>query len=430
MRITLNYGRQGLELVLPQEWRVDVVRKPSMPVLEDPVAATELALAGPVGAPTLKEAAQGGRTACILICDITRPVPNGTILPPVIRELLEAGLRPENITVLVATGLHRPNEGRELEELIGDPWVLETVTVANHFAKKDEDHVELGRTAKGNPIKVDRRFVEADVKIVTGLVEPHFMAGYSGGRKVIVPGVCHQETITSIHTAEFFEHPNSANCVLQDNPLHLEQLEIVAKLKPVYAVNTVIDEERRMGFVNYGEIEEAHLEAVRFMERYATVDLDRRYSTVITTSAGYPLDQTYYQTVKGMVGAMDILKPGGTMFIASSCAEGMGSAEYVAAQERLIELGLDGFLADILPKSAAAIDEWQTEMQLKPMRIGTIRLFTDALSADDRALTGVPVHDTAELNAMLAEWIAETGDNRVAVVPEGPYVVPRYVRPD
>ena len=152
-------------------------------------------------------------------------------------------------------------------------------------------------------------------------------------------------------------------------------MEILAKLKPVLALNTVIDEERRLGFVSYGEIEASHLKAVEFMSKYAAVTFGEKFKTVVTTSAGFPLDQTYYQTVKGMVGAMEILAPGGKMFIASSCAEGMGSAEYVEAQRKLIDLGLTGFLDHILPKKAAAIDEWQTEMQLKPMRIGDIVLY-------------------------------------------------------
>ncbi|MBF0531060.1 MAG: DUF2088 domain-containing protein, partial [Deltaproteobacteria bacterium] len=158
-----------------------------------------------------------------------------------IQKLLDAGLHPENITVLVPTGLHRPNLGTELQELVGSDWIMKSIPVHNHYARRSEDHLDLGRTKRGTPIKLDRRFVEADLKIVTGLVEPHFMAGYSGGRKVIIPGVAHQETITRIHTAAFLESPWAANCVLDNNPLHEEQLEIIQRLGEVLAVNTVID---------------------------------------------------------------------------------------------------------------------------------------------------------------------------------------------
>src|SRR5918994_3634791 len=224
MSVELNYGRGTLPVELADELDVTIVRKPTMPVLGHPEAAIRHALAQGVGAPPLIELARRSKRACILICDITRPVPNGLFLPILIRQLLEAGLAPDAITVLVATGLHRPNEGEELEELVGSSWVMETVRVENHFARDDAAHVDLGATpTRGTPVKLDRRFVEADLRIATGLVEPHFMAGYSGGRKVIAPGVAHKDTITTFHSARFMADPNAANCNFAGNPLHEEQ---------------------------------------------------------------------------------------------------------------------------------------------------------------------------------------------------------------
>ena len=164
MRLDLNYGRDRYPLELPDHWDVTVIRKPSMPLEPDPAEAVRNALAQPVGASPLVQEARGLKSACILICDITRPVPNGLLLPEIVRQLLDAGMNPDGITVLVATGLHRPNEGAELEELVGDPWVLKTVRVVNHFARDDAAHVDLGRTPRGTPVKLDRRFVEADLK--------------------------------------------------------------------------------------------------------------------------------------------------------------------------------------------------------------------------------------------------------------------------
>jgi len=425
MRVELNYGKGRLPVDLPDDWDVEVIRKRAMPAAVDPAAAVAGALAQPVGAPPLIEAARGRRSACILICDITRPVPNGLVLPPILRQLLEAGLKPENITVLVATGLHRPNEGDELAEVVGDPWVMETVTVANHYARDTAAHVDMGVTpTRGTRVLLDRRLVEADLKIATGLVEPHFMAGYSGGRKVIAPGVAGKATITTFHSARFMEHPKAASCVLDGNPLHEEQLEIVKMLGGALALNTVIDEERRLCFVNFGEVVESHLQAVAFTRDYTVVPVAERFQTILTSAAGYPLDKTYYQTVKGMVGPMDILAEGGDLVVASACSEGMGSAEFVDAQRRLIALGPDGFLEQIMAKSHADIDEWQTEMQLKPMRIGSIHLYTEGLSADDRALTGVATADS--VTAALEASVKRSGERRLAVIPEGPYVVPCY----
>ncbi len=422
MDLELLYGRTGHVIRLPDDLDVTVIRKPAMPVLADPAGALRAALAGPIGAPPLAAAAQGKRTACILICDVTRPVPNGLLLGPIVRTLLEAGVPREGITVLVATGLHRPNLGDELAELVGDPWVLSTVRVVNHDARDDAGHVDLGRTPRGTPVKLDRRLVEAELKIVTGLVEPHFMAGYSGGRKVIAPGVAHRDTITTFHSSRFMAHPRADNCVLEGNPLHEEQLAIAALLGPVLAANVVLDEARNVSLVNFGEVVASHAEAVRFVERYAIVRLPRRFATVVTSAAGHPLDKTYYQTVKGMVAPKDILAPGATLVVASACSEGMGSREYVEAQRRLVAQGADGFLAGIADKRFADVDEWQTQMQVKPMRRAAVHLYTRGLSDEDRALTGV--HQAASVEAVVAEAVARSGDRAVAVIPEGPYVLP------
>jgi lactate racemase len=424
-KVELSYGRGRLALDLQDDLEVTVIRKPAMPALPDPQAAIRQALAEPVGAPPLRELARGKGSACILICDITRPVPNGLFLPILIGELLEAGLAAERIKVLVATGLHRPNEGAELEELVGSRWVMDTVAVENHFARNDEVHVDLGITPNlGVPVKLDRRLVEADLKIATGLVEPHFMAGYSGGRKVIAPGVAHRDTITTFHSARFMEHPNAANCVLDGNPLHEEQLEIVRMLGGAFALNTVLNEDRRLSYVNFGEIVHSHLAAVEHVRAFAEVPVARRFRTVVTSAAGYPLDKTYYQTVKGMVAPIDILAAGGDLIIASACSEGIGSAEYRDAQRRLVADGPERFLEEINKKRFADIDEWQTEMQLKPMRLGSIKLFSDGLSDDDRVLTGVET--VASIEDAVQESVARSGDRRIAVIPEGPYVVPVY----
>ena len=407
---------------LPDELDVTVITKQAMPLLADSSAAMDQALAQPVGCAPLASEAARAESACILICDFTRPVPNGIILPPLIRTLLDAGMAPERITVLVATGLHRPNEGEELAALVGDPWMLETVNVANHFAREDADHVLVGTTERGTVVRLDRRFIEADLRIATGLVEPHFMAGWSGGRKVIAPGVAHAETITTFHSARFMEHPNCTNCVLEGNPLHEEQLAIMAMIGGARAVNSVIDDERRIAFLNYGEVVASHEAAVSFAGQYCTVPVAERFSTVLTSSAGYPLDATYYQTVKGMVGPLEILAPGGDLIVASACSEGLGSAHYANAQRRLVENGPDRFLDEISAKTHAAIDEWQTEMQLRPMRAGTVHLFTEGLAPEDRALTGVQM--TESIADSVAESAARHGDPRVAVIPEGPYLVP------
>ncbi len=423
MEIELNYGRGGLLVKMPAGVEVDVIRKPPMPVIEDPRRAVQQALHKPVACSPLPELARQSNSACIAICDITRPVPNRLFLRPVIESLLAGGMQAKDICVLVATGLHRSNEGAELEELVGDPWVLDSVRVENHDARNDGQHVLLGRTAtRGTVVRIDARFAEADLRIATGLVEPHFMAGYSGGRKVIAPGLAHAETITTFHSARFMGDQQARNCNLRGNPLHEEQLEIVRLLGGALAVNTVIDDQRRLALVNFGEIVSSHEQAVAFASKYCEVETSQHYDVVLTSAAGHPLDKTYYQTVKGMVGAMDILKPGGDLIIVSECAEGLGSPEYRRAQRRLVQQGSEVFLNQIFRKNHADIDEWQTQMQLKSQAVARVHLYSTGLPNEDWPVTGVARVNDVE--ATLAACLRDRPDASLAVIPEGPYVVP------
>ena len=426
MLVELPYARKTLPVRIPEGCDVTVIRKRAMTALDNPQAALRTALTTPTSVPSLATIARGKSSVCIVICDVTRPVPNGLVLPMLIETMLDAGVRVEAIKVLVATGLHRPNEGEELRELVGSDWVLDTVAVENHDARNEADHTDLGATAtRGTPIRLDRRFVEADLRIVVGLVEPHFMAGYSGGRKMIAPGIAHEETIRTFHSARFMEDPGAVECNLDGNPLHEEQLEVLRMLGgEVWAVNTVLDEQRQLTFVNFGDIQASHLAAVEEVRRSSAVPIPRRFHIVVTSSAGHPLDKTYYQTVKGMVTPMDILEPGADLIVASACSEGMGSPAYRDAQRRLLEEGPDGFLGHLLQKRLADIDEWQTEMQLKAMRVANIHLYTEGLSVEDRELTGVRL--TESIETTIKHSIERSGDNAVAVIPEGPYVVPRY----
>jgi len=425
MKINMKYGKTGLSLDFPGDVDVTLIQKNAMPVLKNPEGAVRDAFANPVNCKTLREEATGCRNCCILICDITRPVPNGLILPHLIRELMEAGLAPDSITVLVATGLHRPNEGDELREVVGSDWVLSTVRVSNHFARREEDHEYLGTTSGGIEARLDRRFLHADLRIVVGLVEPHFMAGYSGGRKIVAPGIAQEKTIRSFHCARMLEDDRSANCILEGNPLHTAQMEIVQMVGKCLAVNTVNDEDRRISFVNFGEIAASHGEAVSFVRPYAEIRLKTKFKTIVTSSAGYPLDKTYYQTVKAMVGPLDILEPGGDLIIVSECSEGMGSPDYAEAQMCLTDQGPERFLRGIIEKKYAAIDAWQTEMQVKAMKRANIFLYTGGLTKEQRELTGVTMIESPL--AAVTESVKTKGDRRVAVIPEGPYVIPLFV---
>ena len=425
--VSIRYGKGELHIRLPKGCEPTIIRKPDMPILADSHAAIRDALLNPIDAPSICELSKGVQRACIVICDITRPVPNGMILKGLIEQLRDNGVALDRITILIATGLHRPNLGREMREVIGDDWVFNNVRIENHFARDRQWMVDLGHTpTDGIPVILNRHLVDADLRIAVGLVEPHFMAGYSGGRKVIAPGVAGEETIRTFHNHRFMADPLACNGNLTNNPLHRGQLEILKLLGKAYAINTVIDEARRMSFVNFGDCEKSHLESVAFVKRFAEVPFDRQFNTVLTSAAGYPLDKTYYQTVKGMVAPIQILADGGRMIIASACEEGLGSHEYRLSQSHLLSLGRQGFLDRIRAMPLADVDGWQTHMLLRTLAVGNVSLFSDGLKGNDRELTGVQMIESIE--DAIATSISQTGDKAIAIIPEGPYVIPTHTK--
>jgi nickel-dependent lactate racemase len=423
--IGIRYGKGELHVRLPKGCEATIIRKPEMPVLLDPNAAIADALQNPVAAPSLSHIASGANRVCIVICDVTRPVPNGPILKGLIEQLRDCGVGLDRITILIATGLHRPNLGREMREVIGDDWVFDNIRIENHYARDTAWMVDLGKTpTDGIPVVLNRHLVDADLRIAVGLVEPHFMAGYSGGRKVFAPGVAGEATIRTFHNYRFMADPLACNGNLMNNPLHRGQLEILKILGPAFAINTVIDEARRMSFVNFGDCEQSHLQSVAFVKRFAEVPMERQFNTLVTSAAGYPLDKTYYQTVKGMVAPVQILAEGGRMIIASACEEGLGSHEYRQSQSHLVTLGRQGFLDRIRAMPLADIDGWQTHMLLRTLAVGNVSLYSEGIKGRDRELTGVQMIESIEDS--IAESVAQSGDKEVAFIPEGPYVIPTF----
>ncbi len=423
--VDIRYGKHELHVRLPKGCEPVIVRKPPMPLLENPPEEITKALRNGVGTPNLQHVAKDARRVCIVICDITRPVPNGPILRSLISELNDAGVRNDQITILIATGLHRPNLGNEMLEVIGDQWVFDHIRCENHYARDAAWMVDLGHTPTDRiPVILNRHLVDADLRIVIGLVEPHFMAGYSGGRKVVAPGVAGEETIRTFHNHQFMSDPLACNTNLVGNPLHRGQLEILNILGPTYSINTIIDEARQMSFVNFGECVASHLACVDFVRQYAEVPFDRKFATLVTSAAGYPLDKTYYQTVKGMVAPLQILADGGHMIIASRCEEGIGSHEYRESQARLKSMGAEGFLNRIRQMPQADIDGWQTHMLLRPLDIGRVSLYSEGIQGADRELTCVEMIDSIE--SAIEQSVASSADRSIAVIPEGPYVIPVY----
>jgi nickel-dependent lactate racemase len=419
MRVHLEYGRTGLTVDLPDRNVVKCLRYRAQEPLSDPAGAVAGSLANPIGAPPLAELAQGRESACVVVSDVTRPVPNAVLLPPILSTLEASGIPRDRILIVVATGLHRPNLGEELAEMVGRE-IAQGYRIENHHGQEPSEHTYLGESPRGVPIWIDRRYVEADLKITTGLVEPHLMAGYSGGRKLVCPGLAALETVKVWHGPQFLEHANARSGVLADNPVHEESTWIARHAGCDFIVNTMIDEGRQILFVASGDMEAAFLEGVRFVEKVVSDTVPQPVDVVVTSSAGYPLDTTFYQSVKGMVAAMEIVRPGGTIIMAAGMSEGIGSPAF----ERLFRENatIEGFMDRILHTEYFVMDQWQLEELAKVRRKAKVKVVTDGLAPD--ALSRLFVESAPTVEAAVADALAEYGpDARIAVIPKGPYVL-------
>jgi len=420
MQLTLDYGKTGLPITLPDDRLLapPLAIRPAQP-LADPTAALEAALKNPIGTKPLAELAAGKKTACVVVCDITRPVPNALLLPPVLRTLEAAGVPRSGITILVATGLHRPNVGDELVELVGE-FVARNYRCENNHGKVQEEHDYLGTTDRGVPMWIDNRYTRAELKITTGLIEPHLMAGYSGGRKVICPGIVGLETVKVWHGPTFLEHPKADAGSLDGNPVHEENTKIALAAGCDFIVNVCIDGKRQVTWLGAGDMIKAWEEGVRFCKEVVQAGLPRPADIVVTSSAGYPLDTTWYQAVKGLTGAMPAVRKGGTIVLAASLTEGLGSPEFQFQLKRYDAESRYGVPSD---STTCEMDEWQLVMLKKVLAHCRVKVVSGGIPAD--ILRQCRVEPVATVEQAVAESLAEYGPAaRIAVIPKGPYVMP------
>ena len=309
--------------------------------------------------------------------------------------------------ILVATGLHRPSTPAEKEEMLG-AVIASGYRVEDHYGTRLEEHTLVGTTPRGIPGWIDTRYVQADLKIATGLIEPHLMAGYSGGRKLICPGVAALETVKRWHGPELLEHPNADCGILEGNPVHEENTRIARMAGCDFIVNVTLDSHRRVTSVVAGDMEQAFLEGVRFMEGVCRAIVPEPVDVVVTSSAGYPLDTTFYQAVKGLTGCLPIVKQGGTIILAASLTEGLGSPEFQSALHD--HASLDAFMQRILGKDYFVMDQWQVEELAKVRRKATVKIVSDGLPAE--VLASCHVEPAASVEAALADALAEVRPRR------------------
>lgn len=423
MNLTLRYGRDGLRVTIPDDIDTQVLHLNPLPVLENDSAAIETSLRNPIGGTSLDALARGRDNACIVISDVTRPVPNEKLLTPMLQCLHDSGIPEKNITILNATGLHRPNEGPELEEMIG-ARIKEKYRVVNHVARDANTQTAIGEVPLGlngdtATAAINNAYAQSDLRITTGLIEPHLMAGYSGGRKLVCPGIASADTILQFHSPRMIGNPNARAGNLKENPVHIMSRAVAGKVGVDFICNVTLSEDRKITGVFSGDLDAAHNTGIAHVDRQTKVACEPA-DIVITTAAGYPLDTTLYQVVKGMVGALPAIKSGGTMIVAASMTQGLGSTEFVDMCFTLTSS--DAFIEQI-NSSPVVIDQWQLQEMMQVLRKCEVMVVSHGLDAETlRRCLLVPMPSVEEaLNGALK---THGNSARLVVIPEGPYVTP------
>ncbi len=420
MNVRFAFGKDGIDVPIPDPVRAEIVHCRSAAPLADAPSALDAALERPIGCAPLEELAAGKRTAAIPVCDITRPAPNRVTLPPLLERLHRAGIPVEGVTILIATGLHRGATDEEIRTIVG-PEIAAKYRVLNHDAKNADEHRSLGATRRGTPVYIDKRFLDADLHITLGFIEQHLMLGFSGGRKLIVPGLAGQETIKTIHSPRFNREPLATEGSIDENPLHHEFLEIAAMARHDFVLDVTLTQEREISGVFAGHPVKAHAAGVGFLESSSLARLPEPVDVAITSSAGYPLDLTFYQATKGITAAEHIVKPGGAILLVAECAEGVGSPAYA---RMLTEFrGYREFL-DSIQGTPVEIDQWQVEKLALAGLKHRLLFYTPGVSPSQLGSLGPQWF--GELNeAVAAALEGLPADGRVALIPDGPYTYAR-----
>jgi len=420
MQYSLAYGREQLIVELPEKNVVKVLKTQSAAALEDTLDAVFDVLEEPIETLPLAAIAEGKKSACVVICDSTRPVPNPEILPPILQTLEDAGIDLSKITILVATGLNRACTNEERLELVGEDIMLRKFKVSDHSSRKLHQHEYLGETKNGTPIWIDRRYLESDVKVLTGMISPHSVAGFSGGRQSICPGIAAVETITPCFSPEHLAHEGVRPGNIEGNPVHAEQMEIARKAGCDFIVNVVLNQDKKIAKIFGGHLNYAFQEGVAYARKRQTDTLEKQVDIVVTSGGGAPFDKTWHQTIRGIIGAFDIVKPGGTIIIASACDEGGGSAEFLEIADKFASI--DEFMQAITSGEQSFADQWQLQELVKVLRKAKVKVVSGGVTAEVLQKFFVTANTTVE--EAVAEAMAEYGDNAtMAVIPQGPWVL-------
>jgi lactate racemase len=418
MRVSLAYGDTGLDIQVPDH--AEVVYPRVAPAVPDSAAALTAALRSPVSGPPLAERVQPGQTVAISVCDGTRAQPSSLMLPAVLAEL-DGVVNPDDIVVLVATGTHRANTEAELRAMLGDV-VVDSVRVVNHDARDSSRLTWMGTFGADVPVWLNAEWAAADVRITTGFVEPHFFAGFSGGPKMVAPGLAGLDTVLVLHDAARIGHPSATWGITEGNPVHDDVRAIAAATGVTFAFDVVLNKDKQIVAAFGGDILPMHARATQLAKRLAMRELAAPCDIVVTTGSGFPLDQNLYQSVKGMSAASRVVRDGGMIICAAECRDGY--PDHGSYREVLRSAASpDALLAEITGRAVTIPDQWQVQIQAQIQVRSTVVMHTSYLS--DADLADAHLQQTADISETIATQLRQVGPAaRVCVLPEGPQTIP------
>jgi lactate racemase len=420
-QVTLAYGREGLTVDLPVD--AAVITPVHHPAAPDVTAALRRALREPVAGPPLRDRARPGQTVAISACDGTRAQPRQLMIPAVLEEL-DGIVDLDDVVVLVATGTHRANTEAELRAMFGDA-VVDSVRIVNHDSRAGDTHRFVGTHGDGVPVWLNEQWVDADVRITTGFVEPHFFAGFSGGPKMVAPGLASLDTVLVLHDARRIGDPRATWGITVGNPVHDDVRAIAAATGVTFAFDVILNREQQVIEAFGGDLLEMHAAAIERAREVAMAPVDAPFDVVVTSGSGFPLDQNLYQSVKGMSAAAQVVRPGGLIVCAAECVDGF--PDHGSYREVLTSAASPQALLDMIEGRETTVpDQWQVQIQARIQAAARVVMHTSYLT--DEALAAAHLTQTGDIAAAVAEEVAAAGAGaRVCVLPEGPQTIP-YVR--
>jgi lactate racemase len=422
MDVSIAYGKGRLTFQLDSGLNLQLVEPTHEAGLPNQKAAVLDALRNPIGRPPLRELFSVGDRVGIVFSDITRATPYDVMLPPLIEEI--ESVAGTEIVLFNATGTHRPNTNVELEGILG-PGIVGRFRIVQNDCTDSSAHRVVGTTPGGNQVSLLSEFLDCEVKVLTGFIEPHFFAGFSGGGKAIMPGLAALETIQRNHKAAYLDDPNVRWGITKGNPLWMDVASAARMAGPSFIVNVALNRDKQITAVFAGDFDQAHARGCEYVKHNAMAPVDRKFDIVVTSNSGYPLDLNLYQSVKGMSAAAQVAKPGGIIIVAADCWDGIPDHGKYGELLRSAD-STESLLARIRTPGFAMQDMWQAHIHALLCQEYRVHFYSENLS--DEQIGGAfmtPCRDIGDTVKRVAEQ--NGGDLHVCVLPEGPLTIPYVI---